>query len=320
MKTLKLLLAVAIVAAGVVSATSCKKGGKEEEKILVTDVELNEIMVTLEVGETFELKAVVSPSNATDPSIKWSSENEEVATVKGGTVTAVSEGEATIVAAATDGSGWEVLCYVTVKEATPPEPEKSITVGEQQGLMFAGVEGTVTYEVTLKGFEPNHYLLRVDGLPDGVIEYPDEVFLGDDLAMTLTLEGRGTQSAGTYDGLTLYMDGVTSAPFTLVIEDSSAPTVIITECGVTGIAPMDIWMVADITSTDGLSIIERGMQTEETYGSVLYTAWYPEEGTGSGSFSMNVEYGLQGEKLRFRAYATNEEGFTGYSEWITAYP
>ncbi len=70
MKTFKLLLAVAIVAAGAASATSCKKGGKEEKKIPVTDVELNEIMVTLYVGETFELEADVSPNDATELDVR----------------------------------------------------------------------------------------------------------------------------------------------------------------------------------------------------------------------------------------------------------
>ena len=54
-----------------------------------------------EVGDTIQLSASVTPSNATDKSVAWSSDNEKVATVdKNGKVTILSAGTATITASA----------------------------------------------------------------------------------------------------------------------------------------------------------------------------------------------------------------------------
>ena len=57
----------------------------------------------LNVGETAELTAKVDPSNATDPTVTWTSSDETVATVDAnGKVTAVGGGTATITAKAGD--------------------------------------------------------------------------------------------------------------------------------------------------------------------------------------------------------------------------
>ena len=91
-------------------ALSC--GPTVDPVVEVTDVSLNQSSVTLEVGGTVTLSATVSPSNATDKTVTWSSSNPGVATVSGGTVTAVGEGNATITASA---GGKKATCQVTVK-------------------------------------------------------------------------------------------------------------------------------------------------------------------------------------------------------------
>lgn len=57
------------------------------------------------VGETLSLSAIVTPENATFPTITWASSNKDIATVDNGTITAISEGSTVIIAATTDGSG-----------------------------------------------------------------------------------------------------------------------------------------------------------------------------------------------------------------------
>ncbi len=84
--------------------------------IAVTGVSLNKSSVSLDGGGTYQLSATVSPSNATNKNVTWSSSNNGVAIVNAsGLVTAVSNGTATITATAADGSGKKATCSVTVK-------------------------------------------------------------------------------------------------------------------------------------------------------------------------------------------------------------
>ena len=66
-------------------------------------------------GETLTLRAVVTPSKATNKAVKWSSSNTKVAAVdKNGKVKALQNGTATIKATAKDGSGVSASCKITV--------------------------------------------------------------------------------------------------------------------------------------------------------------------------------------------------------------
>jgi hypothetical protein len=82
----------------------------------VSFIYLNKTSASLAIGGTVELSATVSPSDAVDKTVTWSSSNTSVATVNAttGVVTAVAEGTATITATANDGSGTTATCSVTV--------------------------------------------------------------------------------------------------------------------------------------------------------------------------------------------------------------
>jgi uncharacterized protein YjdB len=71
--------------------------------------------LTLLVEETAQLTATVTPSNATNKKINWSSSDEEVATVDAsGNVTAVAVGTATITATSDADSSKKDSCIVKV--------------------------------------------------------------------------------------------------------------------------------------------------------------------------------------------------------------
>jgi uncharacterized repeat protein (TIGR02543 family) len=75
------------------------------------------------VGKTITLKAAVTPGNATNSKVKWTSSKTTVATVSStGKVTAKKAGKVTIKASATDGSGKTCSYTVTVykKNGNPP--------------------------------------------------------------------------------------------------------------------------------------------------------------------------------------------------------
>lgn len=73
------------------------------------------------VGQTHQLEAVVAPEGSVAEDIQWSSSKESVATVKDGTVTAVSEGKA-VITVSCNGGKLTAECEVTVsKQADEPE-------------------------------------------------------------------------------------------------------------------------------------------------------------------------------------------------------
>ncbi len=81
--------------------------------VAVTSITLNKTSLELVEGDTGTLTASVSPDDATDKSVSWTSSNSGVATVTNGTVSAISEGESIITAKAGDKTA---TCRVTVQK------------------------------------------------------------------------------------------------------------------------------------------------------------------------------------------------------------
>lgn len=80
----------------------------------VASISLDKTSLTLSRGDSYALKATVSPANATDQAIVWSSSNSSVAAVSSdGVVTANSSGTATITATTASGAK-SATCLVTV--------------------------------------------------------------------------------------------------------------------------------------------------------------------------------------------------------------
>lgn len=103
--------------------------------IPVTGVSLDQSALTLTEEETATLTATITPDNATNKAVMWSSDNESVATVVDGIVTAVAPGTATITATAADGSGKTAACTVTVERpyVPPANPNYRIDVTTTEG-------------------------------------------------------------------------------------------------------------------------------------------------------------------------------------------
>ena len=103
-----------------VSASS-SGGGGGSPTVPVTGVSLNKSSTSLTVGKTEILTATVTPTNATNKAVTWSSNNTAVATVDNGTITAKAKGSATITVRTSDGNK-TATCAVTVTETTTPTP------------------------------------------------------------------------------------------------------------------------------------------------------------------------------------------------------
>lgn len=86
---------------------------KIPDTISVTDVTLNKTFVSFNVGATDTLTATVSPSNATNKAVTWTSSDPSVATVSNGVITAIAPGSAVITVMTVDGEK-TATCNLTV--------------------------------------------------------------------------------------------------------------------------------------------------------------------------------------------------------------
>ena len=91
---------------------------KQAGRIAVTSVTLDKTNVILKEGESVTLVATVTPDNATDKTVIWSSSNADIATVDNGKVIAVKEGPASIIAKAGEKSA---TCSISVTSSSIPE-------------------------------------------------------------------------------------------------------------------------------------------------------------------------------------------------------
>lgn len=93
---------------------------RTEYKFTTTSVPVSSVSIspgnsTINIGSTLALKANISPSNATNKNVSWSSSNLAVASVSSdGVVTAKGKGTVTITATAKDGSGKTGKVTITV--------------------------------------------------------------------------------------------------------------------------------------------------------------------------------------------------------------
>ncbi len=115
-----------------------------EKVIPVESVSVSPASLELKVGASQSLSARVLPTDATDPSVSWTSSNSAVATVSaGGQVTALSPGTATITASASDKKG---TCSVKVVPADVHADGISLNVTSKN--LVKGEEFTLTATVT----------------------------------------------------------------------------------------------------------------------------------------------------------------------------
>ena len=95
--------------------------------IPVTGVSLSETTVGLYEGETHSLSATVSPDNATNKNVTWSSKDTSVATVSSsGLITAVGEGDTTITVTTEDGGFTDSVTVLVEKD--PNVPVTGVTI------------------------------------------------------------------------------------------------------------------------------------------------------------------------------------------------
>lgn len=109
--------------------------------VAVSGVALDKKVATVNVGKKVTVKATVTPANADNKTLAWTSSNTKIATVSNGVVKGVKAGRVIITAKTTDGSNISATCTVTVKQ-----PVTSISLSKK-AIMYTGKKLTLKAKV-----------------------------------------------------------------------------------------------------------------------------------------------------------------------------
>ena len=153
----------------------------------VTGVSVSPSSYTINEGESYSLKATVTPSNATDKSITWTSDNPTVVSVSStGTITGKAAGTAYITARSSNGKS--ARCFVTCRSVI-----KDITLSDKDGISSVPSKANITYERTFEAgwnsicvpFTITQSMLDSFGEGYYMAQYDDKEILGDKRAVSL---------------------------------------------------------------------------------------------------------------------------------------
>ena len=114
-------------------------GDSGSSEVYVTEISLSQSNLSLTVGQSLTLSASVSPNNATNKSVTWTSSNSAVATVNRGVVKAQKAGTATIYAVSSNGKKASCTVQITGKQ----EPQQNVSLSPGDTTIKVGQQLTV---------------------------------------------------------------------------------------------------------------------------------------------------------------------------------
>ena len=122
------------------SSSSSKTTTSIPRTIAVTEIQIEEKIENMEIGENEKLTAIITPSNATDKNVTWQSSDESIATVDAtGEITAKKSGVVTITATTSNGKSSTIT--INVKE--PVKLESSYTTNTLVGKTNTEIQNTI---------------------------------------------------------------------------------------------------------------------------------------------------------------------------------
>lgn len=108
--------------------------------VAVTSINVTPSSYTIDVGEKYKLTATISPSNATDKSVIWSSDNSSVVSVdNSGNICGMAAGTAIITAKSSNGK--TATCTITCKAKIP-----DVVISDSEGISSIPTIANVKYE------------------------------------------------------------------------------------------------------------------------------------------------------------------------------
>ena len=192
-----------------VITASTVNGLKDAKSITVKDVKPESISIKekqydstrnlcLNAGESRELSWEVSPEKTKLLPVTWASSDESVVTVSSGTVTAISDGKATITVTTINGLTDSIDCYVGLTEPLSfsfYSSSQEINVGEFGGAAYESIPYIratelewVSSDESIAKIEANDWYVRIYGIAPGTAVVTAKTVNGLTSSMTITVK------------------------------------------------------------------------------------------------------------------------------------
>ena len=104
---------------------------------LVSSIYISDPLINMRKGEQTTITAYALPLDATNPCLRWSSEDNNIASVKDGTITAIAAGATNIVVESMDGSNIIEKCLITVEDPS------GVDLISSEALDISALNGTI---------------------------------------------------------------------------------------------------------------------------------------------------------------------------------
>ncbi len=225
----------------------------EAERIMIS-----QDSVLLLVGNSTTLNAVITPSNAADQSVTWTSSNSNVVRVDQGVIYGVSEGEARITA--TTANGKTAVSWITVKEIriSVDKTAVSMKIGESTQLT-ANVQPANAADPSVTWSSSNSSVVRVE---NGTLR---AVGVGTAVVTATAVNGATASCAVTVEGIQAESIMLDKTAAGMKVGESMQLTASISPNNVTDAA------VTWTSSNPSVVRVERGMIYAEGAGTAIIT-------------------------------------------------
>lgn len=143
--------------------------------IKVTGITLNENKLTVGIGDTQEVKATISPTNATNNGVMWESDDPKIATVNSlGEITGVDKGTTVITAKTKDGAYTAKVTVnvkkIVLKKIIIDDSKLSIGLGESKSIKYRLDPKNASPELVWKSGNDNIVSVDKKGIVTGLKE------------------------------------------------------------------------------------------------------------------------------------------------------
>ena len=289
------------------TATITAKAGEKTATCAVTvttpveSVALDQTSVTLEEGKTLKITATITPTDADDKDITWSTSNAAVASVENGVITAVAEGSATIAASA---GGKSASCKVTVQRKVIPVT--SVTLSKTTLSIGKGQSETLTATVAPDNATNKTVTWSTSDTQVATVDQNGKVTAVD--GGTATIKAAcGEKSAECAITVTVSVESITLDKASLELKKGESANLVAT----VGPANADDKTVTWSSSAPEVATVENGKVTAVKSGSAIITA---SAGNKSATCTVSVTTPVTGVTLDLSSITLEE----GQSTTITA--